>query len=97
MSQENVEVVRQMIDAFNRGDFEASSAFLDKDVEWHDPSHVPGAGVHRGPDEVRRWFLRWLGAWETYTAEAEKLIDAGRKRRPFPGRAEALEAAKLSE
>jgi ketosteroid isomerase-like protein len=77
MSQENVEIVREMLDAFNRGDYEASLAFLDEHVEWHDPPHVPGAGVHRGPEEVRRWFLRWMGAWESYTAEAEELIDAG--------------------
>ena len=77
MSAQNVEVVRGMIDAFNRGDFEASLAYLDEDVEWHDPPDVPGAGVHRGPEEVRRWFARWLGAWENYTARVEELIDAG--------------------
>jgi ketosteroid isomerase-like protein len=132
MSQENVDIVRQMIDAFNRGDFEASLAFLDEDIEWHDPPNVPGAGVHRGPGEGRRWMVRWLGAWESYTAEAEELIDAGSqvvvvhyergtgkgsgvevdhrsanlfdlrkgkvvRRRPFPSRGEALEAAGLRE
>ncbi|HET9120579.1 MAG TPA: nuclear transport factor 2 family protein [Solirubrobacterales bacterium] len=77
MSEENVEIVRAMLDAFNRGDFDASLEFLAEDIEWHDPADVPGAGVHRGPDEVRRFFVAWLGAWETYTAEAEELIDAG--------------------
>jgi uncharacterized protein len=132
MSQENVEIVRAMLNAFNRGDFEASLQFLDEGVEWHDPPDVPDAGVHRGPEEVRRWMARWLGAWESYTAEAEELIDAGDqvvvvhhergrgkgsgaevehrsanlfdlrnekvvRRRPFPGRSEALEAAGLRE
>ena len=77
MSERNVETVRAMIGAFNRGDFEASLAFLDDDIEWHDPPDVPGAEVHRGPEEVRAFFARWLGAWETYTAEAEELIDVG--------------------
>jgi uncharacterized protein len=132
MSQENVEIVRQMLDAFNRGDFGASLAFLDQDIEWHDPPDVPGAGVHRGPEEVRRWMAGWLAAWESYTAEAEELIDAGDqvvvvhyergrgkgsgvevehrvanvfdlrearivRKRPFPSRSEALEAAGLAE
>jgi ketosteroid isomerase-like protein len=66
-----------MLDAFHRGDFEASLAFLDDEIEWHDPPDVPGAGVHRGPEGVRDFFARWLGAWDTYTAEAEELIDAG--------------------
>jgi uncharacterized protein len=77
MWQENVEIVRQMLDAFHQGDFETSLAFLDRDVEWHDPPDVPGGGVHRGPEEVRRWMAGWLGAWESYTAEAEEVIDAG--------------------
>jgi ketosteroid isomerase-like protein len=132
MSEENVEAVRAMLDAFNRGDFEASMAFLDDEVEWHDPPEVPGAGVHRGPQEVREFFVSWLGAWETYTAKADEVIDAGDqgvvvhhewgrgkgsgveidnrsanlfdlrdgkvvRRRPFPDREAALEAAGLSE
>jgi ketosteroid isomerase-like protein len=77
MSEQNVEAVRQMIDAFNRRDFEASLEFLDEEIEWHDPAEVPGAGVRHGPEGVREFFVRWLEAWETYTAEAEELIDAG--------------------
>jgi ketosteroid isomerase-like protein len=33
MSQENVEIVRANIDAFNRGDYEEALAVLDQDVE----------------------------------------------------------------
>ena len=77
MSQESVEIVRQMLDASHRGDFEASLAAIDEDVEWPDPPDVPGVGVHRGRAEVRRWITRWIGAWESYTAEAEEIIDAG--------------------
>jgi uncharacterized protein len=79
MSERNVATVRAMIDAFNRGDFETSLGFLDDDIEWHDPTDVPGADVHRGPEGVRAFFVRWLGAWETYTAEVEEVIDAGDK------------------
>ena len=78
MSEENVEVVRRMLNAFNSGDFEASLAFLDEEVEWHDPPDVPEC---RSCTVARRRcaaeFARWLGAWEVYTAEAEELIDAG--------------------
>jgi ketosteroid isomerase-like protein len=77
MSQENVEIVRAMLDAFHRGEFETSLAFLDEGVEWIDPPEVPGAGVHHGPEEVRKWFVRWLAAWDSYVAEAEEVIDAG--------------------
>ncbi len=43
MSQQNVEIVRAMVAAFDRGDFDASLQFLDDDVEWHDPPHVPAS------------------------------------------------------
>lgn len=37
-------------------------------------SRAPGCTTGR---RVRRWFLGWLGTWDTYTAAAEELIDAG--------------------
>jgi ketosteroid isomerase-like protein len=37
MSEENVEIVRKGVDAFNRGDYEEALAVLDQDVEWHVP------------------------------------------------------------
>jgi len=64
MSEENVEIVRAMLDAFNRGDFDASLEFLAEDIEWHDPADVRGAGVHRGPERgppVLRRLARGLG------------------------------------
>jgi ketosteroid isomerase-like protein len=66
-----------MFDAFNRGDFEASLAYLDDEIEWHDPPDVPGATVHRGPEGVRAFIARWLAAWESYSVGIEELIDAG--------------------
>jgi hypothetical protein len=68
MSEENVEIVREQIDAFNRGDYEAALAVLDKDVEWHVPDvaalDAPMSGVVRartgGRD--RRPLARGMGS-----------------------------------
>ncbi|MEK6252214.1 MAG: hypothetical protein AABM43_09780 [Actinomycetota bacterium] len=35
MSQENVEIVRATIDAFQQGDFETSLSYFSEDVVWH--------------------------------------------------------------
>ena len=35
MSQENVEVVRSIMDAHERGDFDAVFAGYDPEIEWH--------------------------------------------------------------
>ena len=77
MSQDNVKVVRAMVDAFDRGDFETCLAALDEDVSWQDPPDMPGGGLNHGRDEVARSFVRWLPAWENFRGEIEELLDAG--------------------
>jgi ketosteroid isomerase-like protein len=55
MSQENVEVVRKVIDAFNRGDLDAWLGFLSPEVVW-ESLPLPGfRDVYRGRTEAREW------------------------------------------
>ena len=77
MSQENVEIVLEQVEAFNRGDVEAFVATVSPDVEWEDSmffSEVPR--VYRGRDEVREWFHRVLEPWEHIHAEADEIREA---------------------
>jgi ketosteroid isomerase-like protein len=56
MSQENVDVVRRMLRAFNDGDVEAIVAECDPAVEWEEQS-IPGVEpLYRGHEGVRRWW-----------------------------------------
>ena len=48
MSQENVEVVRRVVEAFNRRDWVAWEAHWHREAEWHHPPEAPGSGVHHG-------------------------------------------------
>jgi hypothetical protein len=41
MSQENVEVVRQMLDSFNHGDVAAVIGKFDKNCELREPPEMP--------------------------------------------------------
>ena len=61
MSQENVELVRQGYEAFNRGG-EGWLAFLDPDVELDERYLAPDAVVYRGLDGVRGWLQVTDGA-----------------------------------
>jgi ketosteroid isomerase-like protein len=55
MSQENVEIVRKVIDAFNRGDLDAWLGFLSPEVAW-ESLPLPGfRDVYRGRAEAREW------------------------------------------
>jgi ketosteroid isomerase-like protein len=53
MSQENVEIVREAIEAFNRGDFEAALKRMHRDIEWQTLDAFPDAETYRGREEVR--------------------------------------------
>jgi ketosteroid isomerase-like protein len=57
MSQENVEVVRRMLDAFNRDDVEAVIAAFDARCEINEPLEMPDspAAGFRGHDGIRQW------------------------------------------
>jgi ketosteroid isomerase-like protein len=57
MSQENVEVVRHMLDAFNRGDVDAVIAAFAEDCEVSEPPEVPDRPAlgFRGHDGIRDW------------------------------------------
>ena len=57
MPQENVELVYQFIDAFNRRDLDSFLVLCDTDVEYF--SHVvelEGGGPYRGHTGIRRWW-----------------------------------------
>jgi uncharacterized protein len=75
MSEENVEIVRSLADAVQRGDSAAALSILDVDVEWHDQAAIPGAEVHRGREAVSRHFEQWFDAWEEIEYTPEELFD----------------------
>ena len=76
MSQENVELYQQAIDAFNRRDFEAFLALMDADVELA-PRLASVEGSFQGHDGVRRWWRNLLDAFPDYTAEILEVHDLG--------------------
>ncbi len=78
MSQENVEVVKRVIDAYNRRDLAGLEAFNHPDVEF-DWSASRGfvAGVYRGFDEFQRFWKSYFDAFAEIAAEPERFIDAG--------------------
>ena len=66
MSQENVEVVRGMLDAFNRDDVEAVIAAFDAGCEINEPPEMPdgpATGFH-GHDGIREWMGNLRGVAE---------------------------------
>jgi ketosteroid isomerase-like protein len=78
MSQENVDVVRKVVDAFNRQDWVAWASNWHPDAEWYDPPEVPGSGVHRGLESIRRYFDELLEiAAEGWNVEVDAIESVG--------------------
>ncbi|HEY8000905.1 MAG TPA: nuclear transport factor 2 family protein [Solirubrobacterales bacterium] len=73
MSQQNVDRVRNCIEAYRRGDYVGASADLAPDVVWEVGQELPA----RGPAAVRELWQRWDSDWEELETVAEELIDAG--------------------
>ncbi len=70
MSKENVEFVRSILAAWEKGDF-SSIDWADADIEYVEPLAVETRGI----DEVQRRWRDFLGAWEHFVTTPERFID----------------------
>ena len=52
MSEQSVEFVRGVYDAFGRGDVPAVLGAFADDIEWFEAEGMPYGGLHRGPEAV---------------------------------------------
>jgi uncharacterized protein (TIGR02246 family) len=75
MSEENVEIVRRGIEAWNRRDVEGFVALAGPETEV---IPVIGAGPFRGPDAIRGWlrdFFETMAEFRTEVGEVRDLDD----------------------
>ena len=78
MSQENVEIVRRAIDAFNRRDLDAASRDVDSEVEV-DWSRSRGleAGIYCGEQAARGFWSTFLDVFDQVTMTPDEFIECG--------------------
>ena len=75
MSQENVEIVRRAIDAFNRG--EDALDLLDPEIEWTTTGIFVEPHTYRGHEDVRQYLGALADDFEGVHVEPDELIAAG--------------------
>ena len=132
MTEENVEIVRRSVEAFNEGGLEAAAEFAHPEIEFQEPPTQPAPRTARGHESVRETWTSFDQAWSEHRTEVKEIQELaedevfmssvehfrGRdgmeisapcwtiytfrdgkivKLRPFWDRAQALEAAGLSE
>jgi ketosteroid isomerase-like protein len=78
MSEENVEVVRRVFDAWNRGDFNAGMELMDPEVVIDRSRSVgPDARVYRGLAEAEQFWTDWNNAWAEVGWEIDECLPSG--------------------
>jgi uncharacterized protein len=78
MSEENLELFRGGLAAWNEGDYEAIVNLCHPGVEWTFSDRLPDATGHiRGREEVRRFFQTFTGDWSQISIRADRVVDAG--------------------
>jgi ketosteroid isomerase-like protein len=78
MSQENVEVVRRLVEALNARDLDTYYVeFFDPDVEWHTSVEDPDAAIHRGLQAYQRYVEQWIEGFDGLHIDVEEYIDVG--------------------
>ena len=73
MSQENVEIVRRSLEAYQRGDLDAALADAHPQIDWNPFEEAQMRGV----DAVRAYLTRWEGEWEELETTPEEFIEGG--------------------
>ena len=77
MSQENVEAVRRIFEAWACGDWSIGNDYLDEHAVCVVSSDFPAFGVYVGLDGIRAYWRDFLAQWERLTFEAERLQPVG--------------------
>jgi ketosteroid isomerase-like protein len=78
MSQEDVEVVRRTMDAYNTRDLPAYFDMISESVRFRSRFSAMGR-VYRGHDDLRRYFAELDEVWSRYEMRVLRLVPAGRQ------------------
>jgi len=78
MAERDVEIVRQLYECVNRGQWDRMAELLDPDVvQYGTVGGVEEGSVVRGPGAIARMYESEADAWDRQRIEPERLIDAG--------------------
>ena len=77
MSQENMAVIKQVIDAIAKFDASRLIALTDPNVEWHSFFALGEEGVYRGHDAMRKYADDLKEAWDVLRVDIDDGMEAG--------------------
>jgi ketosteroid isomerase-like protein len=80
MSQENVELVRKLLDVYNERSFKENRELIDPDMVWDMTRlELPDASSYTGPLEFSDFVETWEQGFASEHMEAKEIVDAGNR------------------
>ena len=80
MSRQDVALIRNLYEAFAKGDVPAVLAAMSPDIVWNEAENYPYAdgNPYRGPDAILAGVFARIGSeWDGFAAVPEEYIDGG--------------------
>ena len=78
MSQNDVEIIRRAVEAFNTGTLDTWLELFDPEIDYRAmEGALDDVGEIHGTDAMRRYVQDWLDLFEDFTGVAEELLDVG--------------------
>ncbi len=77
MSEENVEIIRAVVDGWLRSDPSTLTLIAEDVVYVSSPTAPPGFGTYHGHEGVVQHLVDWRQAWTDYEMEIERVEDLG--------------------
>jgi hypothetical protein len=79
MSQENVEIVRAAMSAFNSNDLDAALEAVHPEVRWQSLDVLPDSGTYLGHEGVRRFWELWHDSFRGLEIHLEACAPLGER------------------
>jgi ketosteroid isomerase-like protein len=76
-SRTNVELVYEVLAAYQQGDEETLRARMDPEVEIYGHPEIVNAGTYHGFEGFKRWTREWEEAWDEISYEPREMIEVG--------------------
>jgi ketosteroid isomerase-like protein len=75
--EENVDLVRRGLEAFERNDPKMLGEFLDPEVEVVTSQGLINPGTEHGHEGFHRWSADWMDAWQSFENELVRVEPVG--------------------
>ena len=76
----NVELIKNLYQAFAAGDIPAVLQSFDENIEWTEAEGFPYGGTYRGGEAVlQNVFMKFATEWTDFKAMPDEFLDAGER------------------